>query len=204
MTPVYPFRTSKHCPKPQGHQQDRLRLGGGADSSISKGFGYKAFAQAMVNCTITPNVHVDPESLSLGEVSPTPLFLASELDPEEVAREIRGLEEGFESARRTPPSPSPQYTPIPRALTGLFLGSHPCPDGAPNQWQRHDTGGWSRPRVADGGRQVGNSNQDLIPNIHQRRRALSRHRKGQSQGLRERRGPPAPGPSPRAGRRGPH
>lgn len=87
---------------------------------------------------------------------------------------------------------------------GLFLGSHPCPDGAPSQWQRHDTGGWSRSRVVDGGRQVGNSNQDLIPNIHRRRRALSLHRKGQSQGLRVHQGPPAPGPSPRAERRGPH
>lgn len=134
--------------------------------------------------------------------------------PRTVESRVAG-ERGLRRAWTLPvPAPSPHFSWQTPGLgqepccwheqAGLFLGSHPCPDGAPNQWQRHGTGGWSRPRVADGGRQVGNSNHDIIPNIHRRRQALSRHRKGQSQGLKVRRGPPAPGPSPRAGRRGPH
>lgn len=89
-----------------------------------------------------------------------------------------------------------------RPETASSWGSHPWPDDAPNQQRRHDLGGWSGPRGA-GRWGEGRTGAKPTPSNHRRHRAPSRHRRGPSRGRRARRGPRAPGPCPRAGRRGP-
>lgn len=105
------------------------------------------------------------------------------------------------------PSAPIRPPPAQRALTGLGGRRGPRPGGPiPGQTVPSTSssgmfwaaGPGGRLRVVGGG-----GGARPTPSNHRRRRAPSRHRRGPSPGRRARRGPRAPGPCPRAGRRGP-